>query len=74
MFLRMREGVSSTIGNVRTAIVNGINNAIDFIRNIPSKMYNWGKDMIQGLVNGIKSMIGSVGDAVSGVGNKKFIS
>ena len=33
-------------------------------------MVNWGKDMINGLINGIKSMIGKVGDAVSGVAKK----
>ena len=33
-------------------------------------MLQWGKDMIQGLVDGIKSMIGKVTDAVRSVGRK----
>jgi phage-related protein len=33
-------------------------------------MLNWGKDMIQGLIDGIKNMIGKVGDAVKGVADK----
>ena len=45
-------------------------NIINGIRHLPSSMMNWGKDMIQGLVNGIKSMIGHVGNAVKSVANK----
>ena len=33
-------------------------------------MLNWGKDMISGLANGIKSMANKVKDAVSGIANK----
>lgn len=33
-------------------------------------MLEWGKDMINGLINGIKSMIGNVGKAINGVANK----
>lgn len=30
----------------------------------------WGKDMIQGFIDGIKAMFGKIGDAVSGIANK----
>ena len=43
---------------------------INKIKNLPKDMVNWGKDMIQGLINGIKGMIGKVGDAVKGVAKK----
>ena len=33
-------------------------------------MVKWGKDMIQGLIDGIKGMIGKVGNAVKGVADK----
>jgi len=32
--------------------------------------FKWGKDMIQNFIDGIKSMFGKLGDAVSGVANK----
>lgn len=62
--------VSGTVGNVKEAIINGLNSAVDWISSLPSRMYEYGVDMIQGLVNGIWNMIGSVGDAVSGIANK----
>ena len=30
----------------------------------------WGKDMLQGFINGIKSMLGNIGEAAKNVGNK----
>jgi phage-related protein len=38
-------------------------------------MMNWGKDMIQGMINGIKNMIGAVKNAVGNVANtiKSFL-
>jgi len=60
------EGFMSGVGN---AIIHGFDSAIAFIKNLPSQMLQWGKDMIQGLVDGIKSMVGKVGDAVKEVGN-----
>lgn len=55
---------------VGQAIIHGFDDAIAFIKSLPSKMLQWGKDMIQGLVDGIKSMIGKVTDAVRSVGRK----
>lgn len=49
---------------------NVVNNITNKIKNLPKQMLNWGKDMIQGLINGIKSMIGKVGDAVKSVADK----
>lgn len=52
------------------ATVDGFNAAIEFITSLPEKAFNWGADFIDGLVNGIKSSVGSVTDAVKGVGEK----
>lgn len=56
--------------NVGTAIKNGFNSAVSFLKSLPSEALTWGKDFIEGLVSGIKSKIGSVVDAVSGIGDK----
>lgn len=55
------------IGEWMSKIVNAIK---DKIGNLGSKALGWGKDMIQGFINGIKNMIGKVGDAVKSVANK----
>ena len=60
----------SAMGQVLDVVKNGFNNVKDFITNLASQAYNWGRDMIEGLVNGIRSAIGAVGDAVSSVGDK----
>ena len=40
------------------------------MKNLASEAFKWGADFIGGIVNGIKSMIGKVGDAVSSVADK----
>lgn len=37
---------------------------------LPDKAFNWGKDMIDGFVRGIKGMLGKVGEAAGKIGNK----
>lgn len=58
------------VGGIGTAIQNGFNSAISFITSLPNKALQWGKDFINGLVNGIKSGLGSVGDAVGSIADK----
>ncbi|ERM91909.1 hypothetical protein O163_08110 [Caldanaerobacter subterraneus subsp. yonseiensis KB-1] len=69
MFTSMRNGVSNTIGTVKSAIINGIESAISYIRNLPAQMYSWGVDMIEGLIRGIENMIGRVRNAVNNIAN-----
>lgn len=45
-------------------VTEKIEEICDFIASLPDKFYQWGVDMIQGLIDGIKSMIGAVGDAI----------
>ena len=70
VFNNIKSSISGTMGNIVSVIKNGFNNAISFITSLPSKALQWGKDIIMGIVNGIKSCIGAVGDAVSSVANK----
>ena len=66
-FENMKNAISNTVGNIRDAIVNGIQGAVDFITELPGRAVGWGRDFIQGLVDGIWGLIGSVVDAVSNV-------
>lgn len=64
------EGIKATIGNVRDAIVTGIQAAIDWITSLPADALKWGSDIIDGIVSGIQSAVGRVGEAVKGVADK----
>jgi TP901 family phage tail tape measure protein len=69
-FQNMLTGIKGTMGSIVSAIRDGFNQAIRFITSLPSQALQWGKDIIMGIVNGIRSCIGAVGDAVSDVANK----
>lgn len=71
-FVNIKDKIATTIGNVKDTIVNGIQSAVEFITSLPGKAFQWGKDFIQGLIDGIKSMIGGIVDAVSGIADTIF--
>lgn len=55
---------------IKDTIVNGFNAAIAWLQSLPAQAVTWGADLIQGLINGIKSKLAAVGEAVKGVANK----
>lgn len=69
-FNALKSAVSSAMNNVKSAISSGWNKAVSFLKSINLKSI--GKNIIQGLINGIKSMAGSVASAISNIaGNIK---
>lgn len=62
-FNSLRNGVSNVMNRVRSTISNIWNRVMDFFRGI--NLYSIGKDIIQGLINGIKSMGRWVRDAIA---------
>lgn len=62
--------VKNAMSNVFNAVKSGFANVKEHITGLASQAFNWGKDLIMGIVNGIKSCISAVGDAVSSVANK----
>lgn len=68
-FSNMLEKVKEIAHNIGDAVKNGIQLAVDFITSLPGKALQWGRDFIQGFVDGIRSMISSVIDAVKGIAN-----
>ena len=69
-FNAMLNGIKNVCGNIYGAVKGGFDKAINFVKNLASEAFKWGADFIGGIVNGIKSMIGKVGDAVSSVADK----
>lgn len=68
VFNSLRNIVSSAMNGVKSAIVSGWNASVSFLKGID--LTTIGKNIIQGLINGITSMIGAVGDAIKGVADK----
>lgn len=74
-FNAMWTGIKNTTSGIVNTIKTGFNNAVNFIKNLASSAFSWGADIIEGIVNGIKSCIGKVKDAVCGVADtiKSFL-
>lgn len=68
-FSNMLEKVKEIAHNIGDAVKNGIQSAVNFITSLPGKALQWGRDFIQGFVDGIRSMISSVINAVKGIAN-----
>ena len=63
----MWNGIKTTVSGIYNTIKTGFDNAVSFIKNLASSAFNWGADIINGIVNGIKSCIGKIKDAVGDV-------
>lgn len=74
-FNAMWTGIKNTISGIVNTIKTGFNNAVGFIKNLASSAFRWGADIVEGIVNGIKSCIGKVKDAVCSVADtiKSFL-
>lgn len=58
------------IVEIKDTIVDGFNDAIDWLKELPGKALTWGKDFIQGFIDGIGEKVSAVTDAVKGVAEK----
>jgi TP901 family phage tail tape measure protein len=67
VWTNITSAVKNAMSNVFSAVKSGFVNVKDHIVGLASEAFNWGKDLIMGIVNGIKSVIGKVGEAVSDV-------
>lgn len=72
--------LKTTFNNIKTSVVNSFTgvltgirsiwtNVTSFLSGLPGKMLGFGKDIIQGLINGIKAKISAVTDAVKNIGS-----
>ena len=51
-------------------VKDGFNGAINFIKGLPGKALQWGKDFIGGLIDGIKSKVTGIINTVKDIGGK----
>lgn len=66
-FLVIIELIKSVNPELGAAMETAFQAAIDFITSLPGKAVQWGKDFIQGLIDGINSMIQGIKNAASSV-------
>lgn len=59
-FENIYNSISEKITEAKEFIINGLTEAADFIKSLPAQAYEWGKDLIQKLIDGIGSMIDSL--------------
>ena len=69
-FTNMVSAIGEKMTDVKTKVVEGFEAAIAYIKELPSKAYHWGMDIISGLIGGIGEKIGDLVDTVSGVAGK----
>ena len=66
----VKSAISSIIGQIYNVIHSGFEKAVGYVKGLASQAFSWGRDLIMGIVNGIKSCISAVTNAVTGVANK----
>ena len=66
----VKGAISSIIGQIYNVIRSGFEKADGYVKGLASQAFGWGRDLIMGIVNGIKSCISAVTNAVNGVANK----
>lgn len=66
----VKTAIGNVIGQIYTTIKSGFEQAVGYVKGLASQAFTWGKDLVMGIVNGIKSCISAVADAVTGVANK----
>lgn len=56
---RLVQSIVQKAGNLKNDVVNRLESIWSYIKGIPSKAYNWGRDIINGLWNGVKNVFGN---------------
>ena len=63
----IKSAISEKISGIVTTVKDGFNTAVDFVKGLASDAWSWGSDIISGIIEGIRSMIGNLADCVTGV-------
>ena len=63
----IKSAVSTKVTGIKNTIKTGFDNAVTYIKSLPAQAWQWGADIIDGIVRGIRAKIGEVTSAVSGV-------
>ena len=61
-------GITETAKTVWEAVKTAFNDAVEWIKNLGSDAVQWGKDMIQGFIDGIKDAAGWLWEEIKSIG------
>lgn len=62
-----KDTVTTKAGEIKTEIETNVNAAVDFLKDLPGKALQWGKDLIGNFVDGIKEKWDALKETVSDV-------
>lgn len=65
IFDNIKNAVTERIEGVKNTIVEHMEAAADYIASLPKRFYDWGAEMVQNLIDGIKEKISDLKTAVS---------
>ena len=63
----VKDAVSSIIDQIYDTIHGGFEKAVEYVKGLASSAFQWGADIIGGIVDGIQSKVKAITDAVTGV-------
>lgn len=63
-------GIKSMANGLKQFVTNGFSGAIEYIKNLPKEALQWGRDLIQGFIDGFKAKVESLISSVSNVASK----
>ncbi len=69
-FNNILTGIKTSLTNIFTAVKGGFSKVKDHVTGLASEALTWGKDLVMGIVNGIKSCIDKVGKAAKAIADK----
>lgn len=64
-FENIRTAIEEKITQAKDLIINTMEEAVNYIKELPGKFYQWGADMVQGIIDGIQSKIDAVRTKIS---------
>jgi tape measure domain-containing protein len=70
IFENIKNAVVEKVTGIKDAIVGGFQAAIDWITSLPEQALQWGKDIIQAIIDGITGAVDGITNAVAGVAGK----
>ena len=65
----VKNGVSSKVNGIKDKIVEGFNNAVNYVKGLVGSAWSWGADMVQNIINGLRDKINDLANAVIDVAN-----
>ncbi len=66
----MSAGIKATVSGIGRKVREGFQDAVKYITSLPAKAIQWGKDFINGLIEGIKQKIDAVIEPIRKVASK----